>query len=152
MKHLKSTLCGIAGLLALCLSVPAAATLGEDVRSVAADQAQLEAALEITGAAKFSLHQLRLPSGTVVREYVSPSGMVFAVTWRGPVPPDLQQVLGRFFDDFAAAVRTQDAGSGARRVQAAGLVAQSGGHMRAFFGRAWLQPMLPRGVLAEEIQ
>ena len=149
---MKSTLCASAGLLLLCVSLSAAATLGEDVRSVAADQAQMEAALEITGAGKFSLHQLRLPTGTVVREYVSPSGMVFAVTWRGPVPPDLQQVLGRFFEDYAAAVRPQDAGSGSRGVQRTGLVAQSGGHMRAFFGRAYLQQMLPRGVTIEEIR
>lgn len=139
-------------LFLLVVSVPAAATLGEDVSSVQLDKTQMEAALEITGAARFSLQQLRLPSGTVVKEYVSPSGMVFAISWQGPTLPDLQQVLGRYFEQFAAAVRSREIGSGPRGTQRSGLVVQSGGHMRAFFGRVYLEQMLPRGLLAEEIQ
>jgi len=142
-------------LLLLGLCAPSAATLGEDVESVRVDQAQLEAALEVTGAAGFSVHLMRLPSGTVVKEYVSPSGIVFAISWQGPTLPDLRQVLGRYFEQYVATVRSPDIGSGSRRTQStqgSGLVVQSGGHMRAFFGRAYLTQLLPRGVLPEEIQ
>lgn len=139
-------------LVALVASVPAAATLGEDVASVAADQKQMQGTLQITSAAKFAVHEIRLPSGTVVKEFVSPAGMVFAVSWQGPSLPDLQQVLGRYFDEYSGAVRSRGIGPASRRTQGSGLVVQSGGHMRAFFGRAYVEQMLPRGVLAEEIQ
>jgi hypothetical protein len=36
----------------------------------------------------------RRPEGTSVRRYVSPAGKVVAVAWKGPVMPDLRQVLG----------------------------------------------------------
>jgi hypothetical protein len=136
----------------LGFSVPAAATLGEDASSVPVDQAQMQATLQITSAAKFAIHELHLPSGTVVREYVSPAGMVFAVSWQGPVLPDLQQVLGRYFEQYVQAAQTQDGAAGSRATQQPGLVVQTGGHMRAFFGKAYVPQMLPRGVLSEEIQ
>jgi len=93
-----------------------------------------------------------LPSGTAVKEYVSPAGMVFAVCWQGPSLPDLRQVLGRYFEQYTEAARTQRAGPGPRVTQQPGLVVETGGHMRAYFGRAYVPQMLPRGVLAEEIQ
>lgn len=142
----------ILALVFLVVSVPAAATLGEDVASVRADQTQMDAALQITGAAKFAVHEILVPSGTVIKEYVSPAGMVFAVSWEGPSLPDLRQLLGRYFDEYIGTLRSRDVGRGSRRTQGPGLVVQSGGHMRAFFGRAYVPQMLPRGVLAEEIK
>ena len=139
-------------LVSLALSDPAAATLGEDVNSVRADQAQTGGSLQITGAANFAVHEIQLPSGTVVKEFVSPAGMVFAVSWQGPSIPDLQQVLGRYFGQYTGAAKAQGAGPGARMTQQPGLVVQSGGHMRAFFGRAYVPQMLPRGVLADDIR
>lgn len=139
-------------LIVLAACGPAAATLGEDVSSVLADQAQLRAGLEVTSSAKFAVHKLQVPSGTRISEYVSPAGMVFALSWQGPEMPDLRQILGRYFPAYVEAVKHQGAGGGARTLQQRGLVVQSGGHMRAFFGRAYVPSMLPRGVSAEEIQ
>ena len=142
------------GLVLLCMSatVPATATLGEDVSSVRADQAQTQGTLQIVNGAKFAVHEIQMPSGTAVRQYVSPAGMVFAVSWQGPTLPDLQQVLGRYFEQYSESVRSRGAGTGPSLNQQSGLVVQSGGHMRAFFGRAYVEQMLPRGVLPEEIQ
>lgn len=139
-------------MFALVVSVPAAATLGEDVNSVRTDQTQMQGTLQITSSAKFAVHEIQLPSGTVLRQYVSPAGMVFAVSWQGPSLPDLRQVLGRYFEQYTEAVKTPDGGAGPRVTQQPGLVVQSGGHMRAFFGRAYVPQMLPRGVLVGEIQ
>ena len=143
-----------AGLLLTLLAVPfpAAATLGEEVGSVSTDQKQLQAALQVTSTGKFAVHELRLASGITVKEYVSPAGMVFALSWQGPYLPDLQQLLGRYFEQYAGAVRDKGAAPGARAIDESGLVVQSGGRMRAFFGRAYIPQMLPRGVLAAEIQ
>ncbi|MBK5104793.1 MAG: DUF2844 domain-containing protein [Burkholderiales bacterium] len=144
--------CSGLALVLLGVCAPAAATLGEDLSSVLLDQAQLQAGLEVTSTAGFAVHSMQLPSGTTVREYVSPAGMVFAVSWQGPSMPDLRQVLGRYFAAYVDAVKNQATVGGARALQQSGLVVQSGGHMRAFFGRAYVPAMLPRGVSAEEIQ
>jgi hypothetical protein len=142
--------CGIA-LLFLGLCAPAAATLGEDAGSVLADQVQMQATLEVAQSAGFAVHRMRLSSGTTVRQYVSSAGLVFAVSWQGPSMPDLQQLLGRYFQPYVEAARSQGAGA-ARMVQLPGLVVQTGGHMRAYSGRAYVPLMLPRGVSVEEIQ
>ena len=139
-------------LVSLVVSVPAAATLGEEVTSVRADQTQMQGTLQITSAAKFAVHEIHVPSGTVVKEYVSPAGMVFAVSWQGPSMPDLQLVLGRYFEQYTDAAKNAVGGRGRRVTQQPGLVVQSGGHMRAFFGRAYAPQMLPGGVVAEDIQ
>ena len=149
--HLDFWRAGLAAIL-LAVCVPAAATLGEDAGSVAVDQAQLQAGLKVSDTAKFSVHQLQLSSGTTINEYVSPAGMVFAVSWQGPSIPDLQQVLGRYFEEYVAVLKNHGNTGGARAMQQSGLVVQSGGHMRAYFGRAYVASMLPRGVAAEEIK
>jgi len=133
----------------LMVCTPATATLGEDVNSVLSDQAHLQAGLQVTSTAKFAVHRMQLPSGTTVSEYVSPAGMVFAVSWQGPAMPDLQQLLGRYFTAYVDALKNQSA---ARSLEQSGLVVQTGGHMRAYFGRVYIAPMLPRGVSVEEIQ
>jgi len=37
-------------------------------------------------------------------------------------------------------------------IQEPGLVVQTGGHMRAYFGRAYVPELVPQGVTIEEIQ
>ncbi len=141
--------------LALALAMacaPAAATLGDEVSSVAADGAQLQAKVDVAAGFRFDVHRLQLPSGIVVKEYVSPAGMVFALSWQGPDLPDLQQIMGRYFETYVAALNSQDGSGGQRAVEQQGLVVQSGGHMRAFYGRAYVPLMLPNGVSAKEIQ
>jgi hypothetical protein len=139
------------GCSALC-AVPAAdAALGETQATVQADQAQMKATLRILPNAKFSVHELVTQSGTTVREYVAPTGLVFGVVWQGPTMPDLEQLLGVYFtrySDAAAAKRTRRSPV---RVETPGLVVQSGGHMRAFTGKAYLPDSLPPGVLPEDL-
>jgi hypothetical protein len=143
--------CGGLALVLMAVCAPAAATLGEDAATVPADQARMQATLQAANAAGFAVQRLLLPSGTTVREYVSSSGMVFAVSWQGPEVPDLQQLLGRYFEAYVEAVKNRSAG-GARSARQRGLVVQTGGHMRAYYGRVYVAAMLPRGVAEEEIQ
>ena len=84
---------GIA-LLARSVAMPAFAALGEDAASIENDRAQMKGQSRLTSVAGYSVQEIQLPSGTVVREYVSSGGKVFAVSWRGPVIPDLRQTLG----------------------------------------------------------
>jgi len=145
---------GIAVLL-LALPIPALAALGGDVASVHEDQAQMKGSLKTTEAVVFTLHEIKAPAGMVVREYVSPAGQVFGVSWHGSGMPNLQRLLGSYFQTFSDAVKAQKAahpGHGPLYIQEPGLVVESTGHMRSFSGRAYDPGKLPQGVSANDIR
>ena len=141
--------------LTFASGVPAWASLGGDAASIEADQVHLQGTRTTTPAESYTVHEIQAPTGTVVKEYVSSEGRVFAIAWHGPWVPDLRQLLGSYFEQYRAAVQTR---SGTRMVRKPvmidqpGLVVQIGGHIRAFAGRAYVPGMLPPGVRAEDIQ
>lgn len=137
------------GVLALPFS--ASASLGEAAASVQADQIQMNAAVRTTPAANYTVFEIQTPSGTLVREYVSSTGLVFAVVWEGPTLPDLRQLLGGFFTAYVQGANAAGAGARPRVVKQPGLVVYAGGHMRAFFGKAFVPGLIPTGVDLEEI-
>ena len=142
------------GFSVLVCAVPSFAVLGGDVSSVQADQAHINASLRLTQAENYTIHELRSPSGMVVREYASPGGRVFAVAWQSATLPDLKQLLGSHFEEFQqAAAQSQGlrGGRGPLVIRHPGLVVELGGHMRAFVGRAYLPDQLPSDVRVEEI-
>jgi len=133
----------------------AAASLGGDVSSVQADQARLKATIQVHDAQGYTVQEMQPPGGTSVKEYLSSDGRVFAVSWRGPFLPDMQQILGSYFQQYSTAVHSEKAkrtGRAPLNIQQSGLVVQSGGHMRAYFGRAYIPGMLPAGVTPDEIK
>jgi len=88
----------------------------------------------------------------VIREYVTPAGKVFGVSWTGPTIPDLSQLLGSYNAEYQNTLRAKP---GRRRVAVVhnpDLVVENGGHMRAFHGRAYLESMLPAGVPPETVK
>lgn len=105
-----------------------------------------------SGYAVVEIHDAR---GDVVRKFVAPGGVIFAVAWRGPAVPDLHALLGSRFAAFHRALVAQQSQRPRRRgplyVAVDDLVVQNSGHMRAFAGRAWLTDALPRGLSAEVI-
>ena len=133
------------------VALPATASLGGDEASIAADHAALEGKRKVSRVQRYAVHEIAAPSGTVVREFVSPAGKVFAVSWSGPTMPDLRQVLGPYFDTYVAALAQRKA-RGPVNVVLPGLVVQSSGHMRAFAGKAYLPDGMPAGVASEEIR
>jgi len=147
-----------AGLLSatmLVIVLPAFAGLGEAASSVQADQTHLQGSLRTTQTEAYTVHEISSATGTVVREYVSTSGKVFAVAWQGPWPPDMRQILAGYFEQYQKAAQTQANSRAGRRpllIELPGLVVQSGGHMRSFAGRAYVPEMLPQGVSKEEIR
>ena len=94
-----------------------------------------------------------LAMGTHVREYVSGSGVVFALTWDGPFLPDLKALLGKHFDTMAAeSTRLPRAGRSRMAVSQPEVVINSGGHMRAFEGSAWVPAEFPTGFTADDVR
>nr|WP_229758195.1 DUF2844 domain-containing protein [Paraburkholderia caffeinilytica] len=139
-------------LVATCaLPFPAQATLGGRVSSVGSDQVRMHAtAHSVTSQLAYTVHLITLPSGTVLREYVAASGIVFGVAWEGPTLPNLKATLGEAFDQYVAAIATRRATPLA--VSNDTLVVFSAGHLRAFAGYAYLPQAMPAGVDASVIQ
>jgi len=109
-----------------------------------------------TGApASYTVHEITLGSGTVIREYVSTGGSVFGVAWQGPTIPDLKSLFGSHFPQYTAGVESAHAARGWRApvsVDTDSLVIHTGGHMGAFSGQAWLPQALPAGMTGNDIQ
>jgi hypothetical protein len=129
------------------------AVLGQDVSSVQADGTRIKAAVNVLTGRSYSVHEIRAPSGTLVREFVSAAGQVFGVSWQGPATPDLRQLLGEYFDKYMQAAQTTPRiYRGVLHVEAGDLVVESGGHMRFKIGRAYLRSKLPEGVVADNVR
>jgi len=136
-------------------SVPesASAALGGDMESVDADQTALNAAEQIaTSSDSYTVYELRTPAGTVVREFLSLDGRVFAVAWKGPLLPDLRQILGEYFKQYAEAAHNQHGDHGHLVIRRSDLVVESSGRMRAFSGRAYLPRAMPQDLAVSDIQ
>lgn len=135
----------------LLFSLPALAALGGDPTSVTNDQIHMQATLRSTQMQGYTVHELSAPSGNTVREFVSPQGKVFGIAWQGPFRPDFQQLFGTYFQQFTDSAKSHRRGS-PLSIEQPGLVVYSGGHMRAFFGKAFVPAMLPQGVTANDIK
>jgi hypothetical protein len=102
---------------------------------------------------KYLTRDTTLATGTRVREYVSDRGVVFALTWEGPVLPDLKALLGKYFDTMVAeSARLPRAGRSHLGVNDPEVVIYSGGRMRAFEGSAWIPAEFPAGFAAEDVR
>jgi hypothetical protein len=134
-------------------ALPASASLGRSSDSVAADQHLMNGQMRSIAQAGYTVHEISSPYGEKIKEFVSPSGTVFGVSWSGPVVPDLKQLLGDYFPEFQqAAQATSRSQRRSLAVRSDRLVVESAGHMRAFHGRAYLPALLPANVTAEVVQ
>jgi hypothetical protein len=133
-------------------ALPGWAVLGGSAESVAADQVKFHAIRKVTQTRDYSVHEISSADGTLIREYVTPAGQVFGVSWSGPMIPDLSQLLGSYDTDLQTTLHAQRGRRRAAVVRNADLVVESGGHMRAFQGRAYLNSMLPSGVSQDVVK
>ena len=133
------------------LSCSAFAALGGDVSSIQADQAHMRAQRRVVQNPAYTVHEMQTESTTVVREFVSADGKVFGISWQGPTRPDLQQILGNYYSEFAASRPTRRM-HGPVTIRTQNLIIQSGGHMRALTGRAFVPAMVPADVRLEDIK
>lgn len=102
----------------------------------------------------YTVNEVRTGAGGVIREYVSPQGVVFGISWRSPIMPDLHVMLGEYFPAFEQAAT--DSRSTGRRgpiaIDRADLFLQSGGQMRDYRGRAYVPALLPANVSGAVVQ
>ena len=152
IPNVKKCVLASAALIAAMCPCIADAALGEPETSVQTDVAQLHGSIKVTDHASYRLHEIQLPSGTVVREFAGSDGKVFAVAWKGPMVPNLRQTFGRYFDTYVTAAKGKHTGHTYLQIQQSDLVIQSSGHMRAFSGRAYLPQAVPSGVAVGDLR
>lgn len=114
----------------------------------------MQARVQSTQLAGYTVHELLSATGTTVREYESSNGTVFAVAWKGPFPPNLQQLLGSQFEQYQEAMKNLSgrAGHGPITIRLPGLVVQLAGHMGNYSGRAYIPDKVPAGTSLESIR
>ena len=130
------------------------AALGERVSSVETDRQALSAVQGASVAHRhYTVHEIRTDA-TVVREYVSPDGIVFAIAWNGLVHPDLTALLGTYAGEYEEALRSTPREHGRRqlRVKSTRVVVEKWGHIRNLKGRAYDPALIPPGVSIDDIK
>jgi hypothetical protein len=145
-----------AALWLLLQGLPAWAELGGDSSGVQADEARMRATRTTASAGmRATVHELRLPDGSSIREFVNAQGIVYAVSWSTRMKPDLSKLLGRHEAEFVAGAAAASRAPGLKRgvsVDGDDLVVHSAGRPGAFVGRAWLKSQLPTGASADAIR
>jgi hypothetical protein len=101
----------------------------------------------------YSVHELSL-DGVIVKEFVSPAGEIFAVTWHGMRAPNLKILFGSSYIKYDQERKKIKFQRGRRNmsVSTSDLVVSSGGHMRDMHGFAYLPAKVPPGVELNNIQ
>jgi hypothetical protein len=143
------------------------AALGDTSAAVVADQARWHGTLASTDKGAFTVHEITVPSGAKIREYVSPAGAVFGVAWDGQFAPNFQDLLGPYYQQLQQAIAeqkaanetsTQTGGQPVRRrrgpvmIETPGLVFAQSGHLRSFHGQAYIPQLVPQGVQTSDIR
>jgi len=139
-------------LLAWLVPAPAWAALGDTVTSIAADSQKLKASPRIATRAAFSIHELQTPAGTLIREFVAPSGIVFAVSWRGPFKPSMPLLLGQYLTEYARAPRAPGSTRSRLMIEQPDLIVHAAGRMRSFAGIAYVPQLIPANVAEADLQ
>jgi hypothetical protein len=131
----------------------ARAGLGGDAASAFADGTELHGVVNSVSLPQYDIQEITTETGIRVREYVNRDGVVFAVSWTGPVLPDLQRLLGTHYVEYTTALAALNHPGLHRslRVALPELIVESGGHLRAYAGRAYLPALVPAGVPAADL-
>ena len=136
-------------------AVPAFATLGGTVDSIQADAKTLSATMgPAANLGSYTIYTLT-STATTLREYVSPSGVVFALAWNGLFQPEVTPLLGSYAGEYQQALQSSPRQPGVRSsfvVKASRVVVERWGHMRNMQGRAYAPDLVPQGVSLDAIR
>jgi hypothetical protein len=130
------------------------ATLGESVDSVESDRKVFSAVKRTAPALNGYTVQEIKSDANVVREYISPAGIVFAIAWNGLSHPDLTTLLGAYVGEYQQALQQTTGQKGKRHLQVKTdrIIVEKWGHMRNMQGRAYIPALIPSGVSINELK
>lgn len=136
--------------LTLCLPLQASwASLGDAADSVESDRIRMRAHRSISRTVGYTVHELTTTDGSRIRQYVSPRGEVFAVSWVARHKPDLSTLLGKSSTEYAAAASHALRSSTMRHqlsYSGAEVDIHATEHLQVFKGYAVLRKQAPAGL------
>ncbi len=138
----------------LLASASVFASLGGPESSIHRDTQKLNATKKVVHSMKnYSIHELD-SHGTLIREYISSSGIVFGIAWRGLVHPELGSLLGSYAAEYSILFEKNLKQNGARTssIRTDNIVVEKWGHMRNLAGHAFIPSLLPEGLSPNEIR
>ncbi len=103
-------------------------------------------------AVPYTIHQTVDANGVTIREYASPDRVVFAVTWEGPIRPDMSALLGSYFPNYVNAGQSGARGTGPLVDGDDAFRIESAGRLGRFYGMAYLPRRMPANVRAGDLQ
>jgi hypothetical protein len=80
------------------------------------------------------------------------ANVVFAVTWDGPVRPNMRALLGSYFANYVASGQSGVRGSGPLIEGNDDFRIESAGRLGRFFGTAWVPRLMPAGVRPGDLE
>ena len=136
------------------LSLPAQAALGGQVADLPRERLALRAQLQTTAQPSYTTHTLSTASGYEIRQFATPQGQIFALAWRGPGIPNMQQLLGAHFATYQSELQAhpQQRSRTALTVNHPNLVARAAGRMGSYSGMAYLPQQVPAQVRLSDLQ
>ncbi len=149
--RLKWTITFIAALLVvqgLCTSV-----IGACAGSTQQDKKVMEA-VRATSTVRdgYTVEEIHY-GAAVMREYITPTGVVFGIDWKGMIHPDVTQLLGSFTDAYLEDL-LQAPGQSKRLkivVEAEEIVVRRWGQPADPHGRAYAPDLAPQGVKIDQM-
>jgi hypothetical protein len=149
------------GLLAVSCGVllyahEAHAVLGATQDTIQADQIRFRGVRRQHTDWQMTTHEISLADGSGIKEYVNAAGLVFAVSWRTRLKPNLETLLGAQY--VAAPATSAGAPNGVtslkrqQSLRRPNLVVHQGGRMNAFAGVAYIPSLVPNGVNADALR
>lgn len=130
------------------------AGLGEGQASIESDRVRMSARHSVARGQQYAVHELKSPNGSLLQQFVSGNGQVFAVRWNTQYKPDLSTLLGTSFEDYRVVANMAAQRGGIQRQfhhEGSDLVVQSSGHLHVFSGYAYRRSLLPYGLNPKSI-
>jgi hypothetical protein len=96
-----------------------------------------------------------LSDGSAIKQYVNAAGVVFAVSWRSRLKPDLAALLGAHSSAYLASAVTPTSIAGVKHrqsVRRSDLVLHQSGRQNAFAGLAYVPSLVPAGIDADALR
>ncbi len=136
-------------ILVLGLPMFAQAELGGNLASIMQEQKTFGSTLTTSPQSNYTIYIQNISPDLVIKEYVSNSGNIFGVAWKGSTLPNFQVLLGSYYSNYLSAQQQNP-----RSVfsQDNNLVIESGGVMGGYIGRAYLPKQVPTGLAPTAIQ
>ncbi len=130
------------------------AGLGEGQASIETARVRMSARHSVARAQQYTVHELKSANGSLVQQFVTGNGQVFAVRWNTLYKPDLSSLMGTSFGDYKAVASQAAQRGGIQRQfhhEGSDLVVQSSGHLQVFSGYAYKRSLLPQGLNPKSI-